>query len=266
MRYGYYTGCGITESEQEHEFSLKSVLDLLGLDIQEIPAPGCLGGMSGREEKELAIARDQLVARMHAECADTDVLIVPCSSCYRVIRSLENVENFPRILHPLELLTEEVSRDTMKSLRVRRLAGLKVTPYYGCLFKPLEGGEVEQEKPTYLEDIFESLGLETTWFPETDECCGGLQLMDQPETLEPFSQRIIQTAERWGVDILAVACSQCHSVLEGSAWSDRIIDRDGVLVMHYSQIAGLLMGLDEDSLFLSTDDDTFRDPSRGSLA
>ncbi len=265
MKYGYYTGCGITASEQEHEFSLKGVLELLRLDVRDIEAPGCVSGMIGGMDEDMVTARELLIDRVREACADIDTLIVPCPGCYRGFRSLQESSGFPRILHPLELLTDDVCRETMKSMRTRRLGDLKITPYYGCIFKPCAEGEFGRHRPKYMEDVFEALGLETVWFPEFDECCGGPQLMDQPEKWEPVSRRIIDSAESWDVDVISVACSQCHSVLEGSARSDRIVGRDGVLVIYYSQIVGLLMGLDKDSLFLSPDDDSLRDASPGSL-
>jgi heterodisulfide reductase subunit B len=250
MKYGFYTGCGVTATEQELEFSLHNVFRALSLDIEVIDARGCLGSASETRD-ELAPAREMLLTEILEAAQGVDTLAVPCPSCYRGLRSLpeEYSSRLPRIVHPLEVLSEEKLVDIMRSKKVRELPGLKITPYYGCVFKAMDGYGIGAENPRHMENIFEALGIETMWFPSITGCCGGPQHIDAPEAWEPVSRSIVESAANWGVDIISVACSQCHSFLEGSAQGDKIVGRDDVLVMYYSQIVGFLIGLDKDSLF-----------------
>jgi heterodisulfide reductase subunit B len=252
MRYGYYTGCSITSSEQELELSLRNVIKELAIDLKVFETPGCCGCVI-RGEEEVGPARELLISEIINTCTDIDTLIVPCTHCYRAIRfaTHDMTERIPRVVHPLEFLTRDVSKDTLKFKRVRQIKGLKVTPYYGCVFKPLSEEEEESDNPRYMEELFESLGLETVWTPESKECCGGRQHMDSLEAWGPVNKRIIDTASSWGADVLAVGCTLCHSILEGSVQSDKIVGEDKIIVMYYSQIAGYIMGLDKGLLFLA---------------
>jgi heterodisulfide reductase subunit B len=250
MKYGFYTGCAVTSTEQELEFSLQNVFRALSLDIETVEARGCLGN-SAERVTALAHARELLLAEILDASRDIDTLAVACPSCYRGLRSVsdEYRSRLPLIIHPLELLSQEKLVDNMRARKVRELPGLRITPYYGCVFKPLGDYGMGEDDPHHMEEIFEALGIETVWFPNTTGCCGGPYHLDAPEAWEPVSKRIIESAAKWGIDIISVACSQCHSLLEGSAQSDRIVGMDDVLVMYYSQIIGFLIGLDRDALF-----------------
>ena len=254
VRYGYYTGCSITEIEQELELSLRGVFGALSLEFEVLESPGCCGGLF-EGGGDLAPAREMLVSKIIDTCGTMKTLIVPCPNCYRIIRSVSGdaPEGLPRIIHPLEFLARDISREMLESKRVRRIEGLKISPYYGCVFKPLAEGEMECENPRYMEEIFEALGIETVWFPDSSDCCGGQKNLESPVAWGAVSKRIVDTASRWDVDIISVACSQCHSLLEGSIQSDKIIAHDRLVIMYYSQIAGYIMGLDEQVLFPAGD-------------
>lgn len=255
-KFGFHTGCGITTTEQELEHSLLSVFRTLSLDFEIVDAQGCLGSISEQRDR-LAPAREMLLTEIIEATRGIDTLAIACPNCYRGLRSLpeEYLARLPRIVHPLDILSRDELVDVMRTKKVRELPGLRITPYYGCSFKPLYDYGIGEENPRHMENIFEALGLETVWFPEITGCCGGPQHIDAPEAWEPVSKRIIESASKWGVDIISVACSQCHSLLEGSAQADKIVGRDDVIVMFYSQIVGFLIGLDRDSLFPARDAD-----------
>ncbi|MFQ6103317.1 MAG: heterodisulfide reductase-related iron-sulfur binding cluster [Candidatus Glassbacteria bacterium] len=250
MRYGYYTGCSITATEKELDFSLRGIFDTLSINFEVLETPGCCGSLF-EGGGDLAPVREMLVSKLLDTCGEIKDLIVPCPNCYRIIRSAtgEAAEGLPRVVHPLEFLARDISRDTLKSKRIRQIKGLKISPFYGCVFKPLSEGKEGSENPRYMEEMFDALGIETVWFPDNNECCGGQRHMDSLDAWGAVSKRIVDSASSWGVDIIAVACSQCHTLLEGSIQSDKIIGQDKVVIMYYSQIAGYIMGLDKRSLF-----------------
>jgi heterodisulfide reductase subunit B len=249
VKYGYYTGCSVTTSENEMERSLRGVLEALTLNLEEFETPGCCG--CAHPGKEVEPAKEMLIEEIVDLTEGVDSLIVPCPSCYRAICSLseERAEKIPKIVHPLELLTTEPIRSVLRAKRVRHIKGLKIAPYYGCIFQTPAAEWGEKKHPLYMEQIFEVLGVDTVWFPESRECCGGQRHMDSLDAWGPVSRRIMDTASRWGADIVSVACSQCHSLLEGITQSDRIVGGDDAVVLYYSQIAGYVMGLDTGLLF-----------------
>jgi len=236
--------------ERELDLSLKSVMAELLVDIEEYEAPGCFGG---HVETGVGIdpAREMLLSKIAGSCDSLDVMVIPCSRCYRAIKSLSRGSpvKMPRVLHPLEFLATHVPSETLRSKRTRDTTGLKVTPFYGCVFKKACGGEEEGAQPRFMEDFFEKLGLVTTWFPESNECCGGPKYLDTPDAMGALSKKIMDAASNWDVDIISVACAQCRSLLEDYGRGDRIIGDDKVAVMYYSQVAGYLMGLDRGTLF-----------------
>ncbi len=252
MKYGYYTGCSVTTIEQELDISLRGILGRMSVNLEVFENSGCCGTIV-EGSTPVDPAREMLLNEIIRLTRGLDALIVPCPNCYRTIRSVlvGSGEELPRVLHPLEFLTGETTLDMMQSMRTRSFNDLKVSAYYGCVFKPMCEEEEGREVPRYMEKIFDALGLETIWFPESDECCGGHQHMDSIDAWGPVSKRIVDAASRWGADVIAVACPQCHSLLEGSMQSDRIVGEDEVVVLYYSQIAGYILGLDRQSLFPS---------------
>ncbi|MCK5582037.1 MAG: hypothetical protein KAJ18_12275, partial [Candidatus Omnitrophica bacterium] len=220
--------------------------------IVEYEAPGCFGGHV-HAGGEVDPARGMLLSKIADTCTGVDALVMPCPNCYRAVKHLssEPATRIPPVMHPLEFLVMNVPMDKLRAKRTRSIKGLRVSPFYGCLFRKCCGDAEESEKPQYMEDFFEKLGLDAVWFPESNECCGGPKYLDSPDALGALSKRILDSASNWGIDIISVACAQCYSLLEGYGQSDKIIGEDEVVVMYYSQVAGYLMGLDKRVLFPS---------------
>ena len=250
MKYLYYTGCSITSVEQELDLSVKGVLAALSDEIEEYEAPGCFGGHV-HAEGEVDPARGMLLAKIADSCSGVDALVIPCPNCYRSVKQLSSEPEIriPPVLHPLEFLVMNVPTDKLRAKRTRNIKGLNVSPFYGCLFRASCGDVEVSEQPRYMERFFAKLGLETAWFPEANECCGGPMYLDSPDALGALSKRIMDSASNWGIDIISVACAQCYSLLEGYCKSDRIIGEDEVVIMYYSQVAGYLMGFEKGILF-----------------
>jgi hypothetical protein len=128
----------------------------------------------------------------------------------------EEYEGNVRTVHLLEVLRDDIGFDALAQRVTKRLDGLKVAPYYGCLLlRPAEEmGFDDPDRPTILERFLASLGCEVVDFPHKTECCGSFVTVSSPETATECSARILETAAKLGAEMLVVSCPLCQYNLD----------------------------------------------------
>ncbi len=126
MKYGYYPGCSLEGISAEYDHSMRSLLDLLDVTIQDVPDWICCGTLAAASVSPLLGLATPLWNVAQAKRAGYDQLIAPCSSClyhfrhasYRVAEdpSLraeveavleQGLDPLPSTIHPLQLLTTD---------------------------------------------------------------------------------------------------------------------------------------------------------------
>lgn len=256
-RYAYYPGCSLHSSAREYDLSARAVCAALGVDLLELDGWSCCGASFAHDEGELlALA---LPARNLALAQDVGLdLAVPCAACFNrtaaadhALREsperrarLEDVLGFafagtsrPRPL--LDLVARALGRAGEAAVR-RRLDGLRLAAYYGCLL--VRPGRVvqfdEPEHPASLDALIAALGGEPVEWGEATECCGGGLAMSRGDAVGRLVARILDRAVEAGAQALVTACPLCQLNLE-----TRQGRRRPVPILYFTELVGLALGL-----------------------
>ncbi|MHA2426176.1 MAG: heterodisulfide reductase-related iron-sulfur binding cluster [Candidatus Thorarchaeota archaeon] len=78
--------------------------------------------------------------------------------------------------HLVDFLYSEIGVDTIRSKVESNLEGIEIGLRYGChMLKPHELLNIEySERPTFADEILESIGLSSKQYTGRHRCCGGL--------------------------------------------------------------------------------------------
>ena len=82
MSLAYYPGCSLRHSSAEFDVSTRKVLDVLGVEYNEVPDWTCCGSTPAHMMDHLLA--QALAARNLRQAAEVgDELLAPCPSCYQ---------------------------------------------------------------------------------------------------------------------------------------------------------------------------------------
>jgi heterodisulfide reductase subunit B len=279
VRYGYDPGCARPTEGEEPDASVRAVTAALGLTLEEIEDPGdgvagalTLNGIAAyaRVGRVLALASRQLSGRRDAATPTT--VVTPCSDCFlNLARASHALGTHPdlrekvaeelagaglsvepgavRVRHLLDVLCEDLGGETIR-VRVRRpLTGLRVAPYYGCLWTRDGGAGAEREtavRPGRLESLLSALGADVLDSPLKGHCCGGRAAEASEETATSLQHRILRSARDQGADVIATVCPRCERNLASGqgAVNRRFGTRFAIPVRYFTGLVADAFGLD----------------------
>jgi heterodisulfide reductase subunit B len=223
----YYPGCSLHGTAREYDDSIRGVLKILDIRLQELEDWTCCGASSAHcTDEELAI---ELAARNLAIAEKSDQeLLVPCVACYSRFKAVEKEvrEHSKKVYFPyqgnvpiryaLDFFCDEAILEQVKKKRVKPLSGLKVVCYYGCLTvrPPKVTGIREYENPQHMDRLMKLLGAESIpWSYKTD-CCGASLMITRTDIVRKLSDRLLSTAKEAEADCLVTGCPMCQANLD----------------------------------------------------
>ncbi|WP_421902068.1 CoB--CoM heterodisulfide reductase iron-sulfur subunit B family protein [Maridesulfovibrio sp.] len=266
MRYAYYPGCSLTESAVEFDISTRAVMEVLDVELVEIPDWTCCGASAAEPVSELMNyalpARNLAIAEK--EMGGIDVL-APCSACYlnllkvnkEVIgnRSLHRKVNEVlaasgltyaggvAVRHILDVLINDVGKKKIGQRVFNGLQGMKVAPYYGCqILRPYPVFD-DPRNPTSMNGILDKLGAEIHEWDHGNKCCGASLMMGHREVALPAVAEILADAE--GADAIVTVCPLCQMNLEAYQSQAQKMGAKPVPVLYLTQLMGLAFGLED---------------------
>jgi len=260
VKYAYYPGCSVETSARMYEASLRRILGLLDVQLEELEDWNCCGATSAHT-MDPAVAAGLAARNLGlAEATRLDV-VTPCASCFFRLRAAEEAMRDPalaervnavlpapyagrvHILNVVEMLERAlVARREPPALR-RRLAGLHPVCYYGCLFVRAAGESCcdDRENPTMMERILRQAGIEALDWGGKVDCCGASAAVTGPATAARLQGRILDDARARGANAVVTACPMCQVNLDmGQQGCDRPLP-----VFFLTQVLGLAWGLAE---------------------
>ena len=235
MKVAYFPGCTLKTKAKDLDKYARKCAEVLGIELEEIEAWQCCGGVFTTNKNEIATKLSSVRALKAAQDKG-QMLVSVCSACHNVIKQTNNmmqtdeefaskVNNYmspesyngeTKVLHYLELLRDVVGFDNVKEKVVNSLEGKKVAAYYGCLL--LRPGKVmamdDVENPTIIEDLIKALGGEPVIYPYRNECCGGYVTMENPDLAKKKSQKVTESAKNGGAEVILTACPLCKYNLD----------------------------------------------------
>ena len=276
--YSFFLGCVMPNRFPNLEASIRLVLPMLGIHLEDLegasccPAPGVIRSFD--EPTWLALASRNLAL---AEMSGHDI-ITGCNGCYGTFKeALVEVRKHPNRLkevqkvfkgmglkyegkveakHLIEVIAN-LGPDVIREKVTRPLDGIKVGVHYGChLLKPSKNRPwVQTQKHTFLDELVEATGAESTRYKDKDICCGaggGVRGSQVAVSVDIAKEKLDNLLEA-GVDCIVDVCSFCHLQYEtAQAQLNKELGEKKyqIPVIYYTQLLGLAMGLNPADLGL----------------
>ncbi len=264
-RYTFYPGCSLDSTARDFRESMEAVCDALGIDLVELPDWVCCGATSAHATNEklaLALAFENLAAGVELG----HDMVVPCAACYNRLQvanlaARENpavrkemkeltgrsYDGSINVRHILDILVRDVGLEAIQKAVRKKLTGLKVACYYGCLLgRPREVSIFDDlEHPRLMDDCVAAIGAEPVEWPHRTECCGAAYSLTKPGMTMRLTGEILSMAKESGAECVAVACPLCQSNLD-LRQKDIELQRKETFqlpVFYITQLMGLSFGL-----------------------
>ena len=231
MKYSYYPGCTLRTKAKDLDAYARASAKALGFELEEIEDWQCCGGVYPLGSDEIATKLSSVRALNEAKVKGQS-LVTLCSACHHVIKrvndDMKNVEDIrtrannymeldepyageTEVLHFLEVLRDKVGFDELKKKVTNPLKGRKIGAYYGCLL--LRPGKLlgfdDPENPKIIEDFIRAIGAEPVIYPYRNECCGGYISLKEKEMSKNMCEKIMDSADGFGAELLITACPLC---------------------------------------------------------
>ena len=231
MKYSYYPGCTLKNKARDLDAYARASAKALGFELEEIEDWQCCGGVYPLGSDEIATKLASIRALQSAKEKGQELITV-CSACHHVLKrvndDMKHVEDIctrannylkleepykgeTNVLHYLEVLRDRVGFDEIKEKVTHPLTGKKVGAYYGCLL--LRPGKILEfdnpENPKIMEDFIRAIGAEPVIYPYRNECCGGYISLKEKEMSKNMCNKIVESADGFGADMLITACPLC---------------------------------------------------------
>ena len=278
MKMAIAWGCLVParRSLLSYEKATRKVLDQVGVELVDIPNETCCAPFWMQSldlTTSLAMAARNLAK---VEEMGLDVLS-PCSGCFHSYKRVNHtLEKYPEMRdrineildraglqyngnvearHVVDFLYTDIGIDTIKDKMVKDLTGLKLGLRYGChMLKPHELLNIEySERPTFADEVLESVGIESITYPGRHRCCGGLLRGTQDDLADKILHQRLADANEENLDGLVTVCSLCHlqhDMGQKSIKKKFEIEELELPVLHYPQILALAFGYSPDELGL----------------
>lgn len=259
MDFSYYPGCSLHSTASEYNASVHEVFKALGVGLHELEDWNCCGASSAHvvsRSLSLALPARNLAI---AQKAGLDV-VMPCAACFNRHKSadyemkqnphqrafMEEAAGFTytgaiAVRPLLDVIATEIGFDTIESMVIRPLKGLKAVGYYGCLLvRPPEVTQFENpDDPVLMNRLLESLGAEARQWSYATECCGGGLSLTKSSLAAKMVNRLAERAREAGAEAIVTSCPLCQVNLEMRQGKST----PKMPVFYFTELMGLAFGL-----------------------
>jgi len=270
-RWAFYTGCVSKGSCPELYNATVKTCKKLGLELEELRDVGCTG--AGVLSTEVS---DPINARTLARAEQLGLpLMTICSTCQGVIggsnlrlqdpeyRRMINEEYLAdqgleyggttEVKHLLWVLIEDVGEEELVKALGRPLAGLRISPFYGCYLRRPEDVIQDPGRKRYIEKITTALGAESVDIRGKGKCCGfPILTINEPNSLAMAAKHTSEARDK-GADAIVTPCPLCHLNLDGqqSRAEKQTNQRIDMPILHLPQLVGMALGMSPQEMELS---------------
>ncbi|MDT7861819.1 MAG: CoB--CoM heterodisulfide reductase iron-sulfur subunit B family protein [Saccharolobus sp.] len=274
-KVAFYPGCALDGLGKPYDVSLKLVAEDLGIPLDKIEDYNCCGALEVKNVSTMAglllPARNLALAREMG----ADAVVSACPGChYSLSRTQYYLTKYPKLrektniylekmgakqydlklmlVHAVEYIYNTVGIEGIKSKVKRPLTGLKVAPYYGCLYVRPKSYTLagymklrdDPERPFFMDEILKALGAEVVPFEAKTMCCGGPHVYSDVEVALHLEARILKEAKRNGAEILVTDCPLGHVAIETNM--NKIAEKYGedlrMPLAYFSQLMAFAFG------------------------
>jgi len=162
------------------------------------------------------------------------------------------------VKHIITMLHDDITPRKLSSFVEKQLDDVKTAAFYGChMFLPHKYAAFDDpEFPYKLDRLIEATGAESINYENKTNCCigcGSFFGSVSEEASARLADQIVGSAKKRGVDCIVTTCPFCIMQLElGQLRTERSGgEAYRMPILHYVELLGLALGLDEKSLGLS---------------
>ncbi|MEM0373337.1 MAG: CoB--CoM heterodisulfide reductase iron-sulfur subunit B family protein [Sulfolobaceae archaeon] len=283
-KIAFYPGCALDGLGKPYDVSLRLVAKELGLDLDRIEDYNCCGALEVKNVNTmvgllLPVRNLSLAREMGA-----DAVVSACPGChYSLSRAQYFLSKYPKVrekvnlylekmgnkpydlkllmVHVVEYIYNSVGIEEIKKRVKRKLEGLKVATYYGCLtVRPkaytLSGYmslRDDPERPYFMDELMRALGAEVVPFEAKTMCCGGPHVYSDAEVAIHLEARILKEAKRNGAEILVTDCPLGHVAIETNM--NKIVEKYGedlrIPLAYFTQLMAFAFGYSPEETLLT---------------
>ncbi len=271
MKYAYYPGCSLHSTAKEYDISTKAVAKSLGIELVEINDWTCCGATPAHltmHTLATALPVKNLLAAQKMELSDVVTACAACFSRLKISNKMmqedkkhrakvnevlnDNYNGDMKVQHFLDVITNTFGLKNIAEKVTKKLSGLKVACYYGCLLtRPHDVTEFDDlEDPHLMDDLMKVLGAEAVNWPYKVECCGASFSLTKTSIVLKLSGDILQMAVDEGAEAIIVACPLCQSNLDlrQKMINRRYKKKFNVPILYFTQMLGLGLGIEAKDL------------------
>lgn len=274
MRYAYYPGCSLHSTAREFDLSARVVCQRLGIELAEIPDWICCGATPAHVSMHLLGVTLPVKNLWAVREMNGHEVLTCCAACYSRLKTANkemvedeeirlqvnqllgsNYKGEVKVRHLLDVLLKDVGLEALQLKTSKRMEGLTVASYYGCLLiRPPKVMEFDDpEQPQSLDDLLAAVGAKTVDWPYNIECCGASLSLTRTEIVLRLCRDILADAKHRGADCVAVACPLCQSNLD--LRQKEVEKAYGAIfnlpILYFTQIIGLALGAGAQELGLN---------------
>ena len=272
-KYAYFPGCSLQSTAKEYDISTREVSRALGMELVEIPDWICCGATPAHITNHLLSIALPVKNIIMARKQGMD-LVTCCAACFSRLKVANKImredkahrekvneivedqyEGEVKIRHFLDILVNEYGLDKIKERVKKKLKGLKIASYYGCLLtRPPEVVQFDDpESPMSMDNLMESLGAEAVSWPYKTECCGASYSLTKTKIVLRLSRDILRMAKDEGAEAIAVACPLCQSNLDMRQMQieKKYGEEFCMPIFYFTQLVGLALGVEAKKLGLN---------------
>ena len=271
----FYPGCSLDGIGRAYRISAEQVLQRLGLELDPIVDYNCCGAAEARHlsdavslalpARNLALARSMGRTQVVAACNGCAYALGRANAAWEEAGTRNRInallveggapvyDGHASVRHLLEYLHARAGPIGVRAAVRRPLTGVKVAPYYGCLYShPRHGtaigaveGSDDPERPEFLDDLLGACGATVVSdFSAKTVCCGGGHALSDLEVSISSSAVILNEAKRAGADLIATICPLGQINIEQRL--DRVKERYGTNIArplaYFTQLMSVAFG------------------------
>ncbi len=273
MKYAYFPGCSLHSTAKEYDLSTQEVARALGIELLEIPEWVCCGATPAHITMHLLSLALPVKNLVLARKMGSYEVVTCCAACFNRLKTAnkfmqadpehrkkvneiigEQYAGDINVRHFLDILVNEFGLKSLGERVTKRLNGLKVACYYGCLLtRPKDITALDDlEEPHLMDDLMKTIGVEPVQWPYKTECCGASFSLTKTDIVLKLSGDILQMACDEGAQAVVVACPLCQSNLDlrQGMINKKYKKNFNIPVFYFTQLVGLALGINEKKLGL----------------
>lgn len=273
--YAFFLGCTVPTRNFGYELSTRKVCEVLGIELVDLPRFICCGTPLENISKKASICMAAYNLAL-AEEKDLDILAI-CNGCINSLKKanflLKKDEDLRaevnkvlskigkeykgkiEVKHLIQVLYEDIGIEKIKSM-IKKPLKLKVASHTGChLVKPSYAMKFDDpEQPKVLDELIEITGAKSIDYMYKNMCCGQpIRGVNDEVSLKIAKEKLSHVKEA-NADCMVTICPACNMQYDLGQLEikSKFKEEYNIPVLHYPELLGLALGIDEKELGILT--------------